>query len=168
MATWTDLRNAAPDLAERAATILTSTTNAVLATIRTDGSPRVSGIDPWFADGEMWIGSMPGARKAADLARDPRMALHCVPWESRKVKEGADQPGDADAKLTGLAVPVTDPDQIARALGAFAEDRGGDAPDEGQYFRIEPTSLVVTFVEGEELVIDRWNDSTGRQTTRRS
>ena len=77
------------ELAERAVAILTSTTNAVLATIRADGSPRVSGIDPFIVDGELCIGSMDGARKAQDLARDPRMALHSIPWESRRIADGA-------------------------------------------------------------------------------
>ena len=46
MASWQDVRDAAPELAQRAEAAFTATTNAVLATIRKDGSPRVSGIDP--------------------------------------------------------------------------------------------------------------------------
>ena len=168
MGTWNDLNAAAPDLAQRATAILTSTTNAVLATVRAVGSPRLSGIDPWFSEGELWIGSMPGARKADDLARDPRMALHCVPWESRRLKEGADDPGDADAKLSGLAMAVTDPAEVARALGTFSHDRGIDAPDQGTYFKIAPTALVVTYVDGDELVQETWTNSSGRQTVRRT
>ena len=168
MTTWSDLHAAAPDLAERGRAILSATTNAVLATVRADGSPRVSGIDPWFAHDELWIGSMPGARKADDLVRDPRMALHGVPWESRRLKEGAADPGDADVKLTGRALEVTDVEEIRRALAVFADDRGVDAPDEGRYFRIEPASLAVVYVEGEELVIDRWTEAGGRRTVRRT
>ena len=85
-----------------------ATTNCVLATIRADGSPRISGIDPFFRDGQLWIGSMPDSRKGADLRRDPRMALHGIPWESRKVKEGATDPGDGDVKVTGRAVELAD------------------------------------------------------------
>ena len=168
MTTWADLSRIEPDLAARGRSILASTTNAVLATLRADGSPRVSGIDPFFAVGELWIGSMPGARKADDLARDPRLALHGVPWESRRLRDGAGDPGEADVKLTGQAVEVTDPAQISGALASFAAGRGFEPPEGGRYYRIELASLAVTFVEGEALVIDHWTEQSGRSTIRRS
>ena len=80
MPSWSDFTADQPELAGRARTIIGSTTNAVLGTIRADGSPRLSGIDPFFVDDELWLGSMPGARKGADIARDRRIALHSVPW----------------------------------------------------------------------------------------
>ncbi|MCU1370558.1 MAG: hypothetical protein JWO77_1752 [Ilumatobacteraceae bacterium] len=95
MTDWTTFTASEPELAARARAIIASTTNCVLATIRADGSPRLSGIDPFFRDDDLWIGSMPDSRKGADLARDPRIALHGIPWESRKLKEGADDPGQA-------------------------------------------------------------------------
>lgn len=168
MTTWADLSRIEPDLAARGRSILASTTNAVLATLRADGSPRVSGIDPFFAVGELWIGSMPGARKADDLARDPRLALHGIPWESRRCKDGAADPGEADVKLTGRAIEVTDPVQISRALASFATERGFEPPEVGHYYRIELEGLALTFVEGEELVIDHWTERSGRSTTRRT
>ncbi len=157
-----------PELAARAVAILTSTTNAVLATVRVDGSPRVSGIDPFIVEGELCIGSMEGARKAQDLARDPRMALHAIPWESRRTREGAADPGEADAKLTGRAVPVTDPDDQARVLAWFQAERGFEPPPGGELFTIDIDSLVVVGVDGEELVIDRWTAADGRRTVRRA
>lgn len=168
MTNLNDLLEQEPDLTARAVAILTATTNAVLATIRADGSPRVSGIDPFVVDGELCIGSMDGARKAQDLARDPRMALHAIPWESRRTKEGAADPGDADAKLTGRAVPVTDPDDQARVLRWFKDERGFEPPPGGELFTIDIESLVVVSVDGEELVIDRWTAADGRRTVRRS
>jgi hypothetical protein len=47
----------------------------LLATLRADGSPRVSGLEPLFALGELWFGMMPESRKALDLLRDPRFAI---------------------------------------------------------------------------------------------
>jgi len=157
-----------PELTDRAIAILGSTTNGVLATVRADGSPRVSGIDPFVAVGQLWIGCMDHSRKGDDLARDPRMALHGIPWESRKVKEGVADPGDADVKLTGRAVPLTDPVLRAEVLAWFKEERGFDAPDDGALFSIDIESLAITFVEADELVIDRWTASGGRTTTRRT
>ncbi len=190
MTTWTQFAADEPDLAHRARAVLSATTNAVLATLRRDGSPRVSGIDPWFADGELWIGSMPGARKGQDLRRDPRLALHGIPWESRRVRDGREPPGDADAKLTGRAVLVTDPLEVARIFATLAEgqsgapatgdvgpdgppaaeqdaaEQGTDAP--GDLFRIEPETVTVISVDGEELVVDRWSAADGRRTFRRA
>ena len=48
----------------------------VLATLRADGSPRVSGIEMQFVAGEPWLAGMPDSVKFADLRRDPRFALH--------------------------------------------------------------------------------------------
>lgn len=168
MTSLRDLLHQEPELGPRALAILTSTTNAVLATIRADGSPRVSGIDPFVVDGQLCFGSMDGARKAQDLARDPRMALHAIPWESRRTKEGATDPGDADAKVTGRAVAVTDPEEQAKVLRWFREERGFDVPPGGDLFTVDIDSLVVVSVDGEELVIDRWTAAGGRKTVRRS
>lgn len=168
MTSWTDIETAAPDLGRRAHAILASTTNAVLATIRRDGSPRLSGIDPFFFDGHLWIGSMPGARKGQDLGRDPRMALHSVPWESRRIRDGVDDPGDGDAKVTGRALAVDDPAELERVLAWFGDDRGLEPPTDADLFRIDPESVVVVSVEGDHLVIDRWTHDHGRETIRRT
>ena len=163
MTSWQDLRNAAPELAQRAEAAFTATTNAVLATIRKDVSPRVSGIDPMFYDDELWLGSMPNARKADDLLRDPRMALHCVPWESRpKGDDGVAAAGSLDAKLTGRAVDITDEATIKRVMGRHFEEIGQDAPAEGNLFRIDIERLTTIHVEDEKfLVVESWSPDGG-------
>lgn len=166
MTTWKQFNASEPELAARALAILTSTTNGVLGTIRRDGTPRLSGIDPFIAHGELWIGSMPGARKGADLKRDPRMALHGIPWESRKVRDGAAEPGEGDAKLTGRAVLASDEEKRA----AFTAERGSEPPDidTSDVFRIDLATVVVVSVADDQLVIDRWSAAEGHQTVRRS
>lgn len=169
MTTWKQFDASEPELAARALAILTSATNAVLGTIRRDGTPRLSGIDPFVAHGEVWIGSMPGARKGIDLKRDPRLVLHGIPWESRKVREGAEDPGDGDVKLTGRAVLASD-DEKRAAFAAFAAERGFEPPDTdtADVFRIEVETVVVIGVADDQLVIDRWSATDGRTTVRRS
>jgi hypothetical protein len=108
---------------------------------------------------------MPDSRKLADLQRDPRLALHGIPWESRKVSDGALDPGAGDAKLTGTAVAL-DPASLIDVKAAFETERGFEMPD-GDMFRVDLTSLVLISVEDDELVIDRWTEAGGRQTTRR-
>jgi hypothetical protein len=109
MASFSDVENAEPALAERVRAIMSSTTNAVLATLRRDGSPRLSGADPYFHNGQLSLWSMPGARKGQDLRRDPRVAVHSIPWDWRRLRDGAADVGAADAKVSGTAMLTTDP-----------------------------------------------------------
>jgi hypothetical protein len=76
--------------------------------LRGDGSPRISGIEAAFTEGELTFGSMPNARKGADLLRDPRFALHSATVDPIQGTE-AQWPGEA--KISGRAVhagPVID------------------------------------------------------------
>ena len=169
MTSWTDFEQVEPDLAQRARGIISSTTNCVLATIRADGSPRVSGIDPFFRNGELWIGSMPSSRKGADLARDQRMALHGIPWESRKIKEGAEDPGEGDVKITGRAVKLGDDEGSARILREYFAELGVDEPPEGgDLYTIDLATVVVISVIDDKLVVDRWSAADGRKVVKRA
>src|SRR5215208_6427294 len=105
MANWSEVEAAAPELAARARATLDAHKHKVLATLRRDGSPRLSGIEATIVDGELWLGMMPGSRKALDLRRDPRLALH-----SASVDPPSDDPSawPGDAKLSGRAVEVDD------------------------------------------------------------
>src|SRR4051812_21066523 len=104
MPSWSDFEAAAPELAARVRDRLDAHTHKTLATVRADGSPRISGTETQISDGEIWIGSMWQARKAHDLQRDPRFAIH----------SGSDDPPDwgGDAKLAGVAVEIVDPDEV--------------------------------------------------------
>jgi hypothetical protein len=101
MPSWSEFEAQAPEFAARVRERLDAHVHKTIATIRRDGSPRISGTETEFRDGELWIGSMLGALKARDLQRDPRFALH----------SGSDDPDDwsGDAKLAGTAREVPDP-----------------------------------------------------------
>jgi hypothetical protein len=167
MTSWADLSAAEPEFAGRARRIFSAATNAILATIRADGSPRLSGIDPFFTDDDLCLGCMPGSRKGADLARDPRLALHAVPWESRSLRDGATDPGEADAKVTARAVLLA-PDHGRQLIARTFADRGIDQPPEGTVYRLELRSVAVVSVADDQLVIDHWTPGDGLVTVRRS
>ena len=76
MASWADFEQAKPEFAARVRALLSARKHLTMATLRADGSPRISGTEVEFAGGELRIGSMPGAVKALDLRRDPRVAIH--------------------------------------------------------------------------------------------
>src|SRR5215218_6243852 len=75
MCTFSQLEASAPDLATPIRERLAGTGLALLGTIRADGSPRVSPIEVTIHDGHLYVGMMPGSRKAVDVARDPRVSL---------------------------------------------------------------------------------------------
>lgn len=159
MHAWSDVEAAAPDLAERVRARFSATGLGVLATLRHDGSPRVSGIEPLFAEGHVWFGSMAGARKAADLVRDPRMALHAVTADKALP--------DGDAKLAGRALLVTGED-FRVFTKAFAEATGSPPPD-GEYplFRVDLADVSFLRPNGDHLVIEWWNPREGYGSTKR-
>ncbi|MGH9133193.1 MAG: pyridoxamine 5'-phosphate oxidase family protein [Ilumatobacteraceae bacterium] len=168
MASFADVENVEPDLADRVRGILSSTTNAVLGTIRRDGSPRLSGADPYFHDGQLRIWSMPRARKGQDLRRDPRVSVHSIPWDSRKLRDGAADVGQADAKVSGRAVLASDAGERSAFRSWLKSERGLEPPDDWDLFTIDIDALAVISVDTGQLVVERWSTTDGRQTMRRA
>lgn len=156
MASWQEFDRQAPELASVARRLLDAYTHKVLATLRKDGSPRVSGIETSFRDGELWTGSMSRAVKAADLRRDPRMAIHVT---SRDPDKADPSSWEGDLKLAGRAVEVTD----EGVLTSF------ELPESDSHlFRIELTEVAWTRVEGNELIIASWREGVGVREFRRT
>jgi hypothetical protein len=159
MASWGEIENVAPDLARLARGLLEAHAHKTLATLRADGSPRISGLEAKFIEGELWFGSMPGSRKGADLARDPRFALH---------SGSIDPPGwQGDAKLSGIAEEIVDP---ARKAEIFKAMGAADVAVDSLLFRADVREVAVTRLTeaGDELTVDFWNESAGvRSITRK-
>ena len=110
MARWQDIEDSAPEFAAEVQRYFDTRVHKTLATLRADGSPRISGTESYFADGDLWFGSMSNARKALDLRRDSRFALH---------SGSIDPPDwDGDAKVSGLAEEVTDPERDSHLFRA--------------------------------------------------
>jgi hypothetical protein len=111
MASWSEVEQQAPELAAAAKAYFDKHKHKTLATLRKDGSPRISGSEMEIADGELTFGSMWRGVKALDLLRDPRFALH----------SGSDEPDDGwtgDAKVAGRAEEVAeDGGQVAHLPG---------------------------------------------------
>jgi len=112
--------------------------------LRRDGSPRISGIEVEFRDGEVVLGMMPGSRKLADIRCDPRLTIQA---------QSADPPEDnpavwaGDAKLSGRAV---------------------ERPTEGEHppgsrFSVDIEEVVLTHLDAgaTELVVESWHLDRG-------
>jgi hypothetical protein len=156
MASWREFTAAAPELARRAQAAFDAHKHKLLATLRRDGSPRISGIEARFADGELWLGMMPGSRKAMDLRRDPRLALHSAS------EDPPDDPStwSGDAKLSGRAVEVDDPVLLKQHVG---EQPGA------HLFRVDVTEVVHTRVGDppDHLVVELWQEGKGLRRMQR-
>jgi len=107
MTVWQDVEKAEPEFAGRVRALFDAHKHKTLATVRADGAPRISGIETVFEDGELVFGSMPNARKGADLRRDPRFALHSATVDP---VEGAEAQWPGEAKIAGRAVAAAGPD----------------------------------------------------------
>ena len=101
MATWEAFSAATPRIAEVFRRRHAAAGNlCMLGTLRPDGFPRISPMEPRFFEGTLWIGGMPGTAKFADLLRDPRFTLHTATVDTHV--------GDGDAKVWGTVEDVRD------------------------------------------------------------
>jgi len=144
VASWSEFEAEAPQLAARVRERLEAHRHKTIATIRRDGSPRISGTETEFEDGELWIGSMLDALKARDLQRDPRFALH----------SGSDEPDDwvGDAKVAGIVEEVSAPDATSHRFRLDLHEVSTVGLDEAR----------------KNLVIDVWKPGQGVRTMKRA
>jgi len=155
VASWAEFEAAAPELAERVRGRLDAHVHKTLATVRRDGSPRISGTETRLVDGELWIGSMWQARKALDLQRDPRFALH---------SGSEDPPGwSGDAKLAGVVEEITDPERVKEINGEAA------AAGPSHLFRLDLREVSTVGLDDQRtaLLIEVWTPAGGVRTMKR-
>jgi len=123
----------------------------LLATLRRDGSPRISPIEPLFARGELWLGMMTGSRKVGDIRRDARLAIHGATIDPSNA--------EGDAKISGRGLPVDDQASIDGFLAAF-ESATGYPPPPGPFalFRVDVKEISTVRPVGDHLVIEWWRE----------
>jgi Pyridoxamine 5'-phosphate oxidase len=143
---WSELVRRQPRLAALAERRLIDPGVVLVATIRRDGTPRLSPVEPLVADGRLWLSMMWGSRKAGDLHRDPRVLVHSVITS----RDG----GEGELKVRGLVRVWTDPqtqghyaETVARALGW--------RPEPGRFHLFSVNMAQVTFI--------RYDADTGDQ-----
>jgi hypothetical protein len=140
MTAWRDVEEAEPEFAKRVRTLFDAHSHKTIATVRADGSPRISGIEAAFEDGELIFGSMPNSRKGADLRRDPRFALHSATVDP---VEGSEAEWPGEAKIAGRVTASESPD--------------------GDRFQADITEVVHTHLNEKAtlLVIEWWTPTDG-------
>ena len=155
LASWAGFAREAPALAGAVQARLEWTKHHVLATLRVDGSPRVSGTEVAFHGNDLVLGSMWQAVKARDLRRDGRCAIHSNP--------GAPEMIGGDAKLSAVAIEV--PQDVRDAFEADVHP-----PTPFHLFRLELTDVAHTALhpDGDRMVIRLWRPGAGVTTVERA
>ena len=143
--TWRELETAAPVIARLGRERLERAGVALLATVREDGSPRISPVEPYLSQGQLLFGAMSWSLKTRDLVRDPRCTLHSA-------ITGPDN-AEGELKLHGRAITV-DP-----------EVRAG-CPD-GWWHGQSPPSATVFAMTIQEAAFVSWDTQQGRMTVLR-
>jgi hypothetical protein len=143
---WSELERRQPALAGLGRRRLLDPGVVLVATIRADGTPRVSPVEPFLLDGDLWLSMLWGSRKAADLLRDPRILVHSI-------ITGRDG-GEGEFKIRGTARAEDSLDAQARYAGAVAASLGW-APEPGRFHLFAVAIAQVTFI--------RYDDATGDQ-----
>jgi hypothetical protein len=129
----------------------------LIGTLRADGSPRISPVEPYLVGGDVVMGMMAGSRKATDLLRDPRLVVHSIVtrWEA----------DEGDFKLYGIAVPISDSSRRQALYEAMAEAHAWrePPPDETAYhvFCVEPVSAAFVRFEGSSWQDWSWDPERG-------
>ena len=157
---WDDLQERQPRLGLIAHERLVAPGVLLVATVRRDGTPRLSPVEPFVLDGDLWLSMLLGSLKATDLLRDPRVLVHSIVTRP----DG----GEGELKLRGTAEEVRDEARQRRYADAVAAALPW-TPEVGRFhlFRVEVDD--VTYVRydnasGDQYVV-RW--PAGTESVRR-
>jgi hypothetical protein len=150
--TWGELETGAPAIARLGRERLDAAGLALLGTLRKDGSPRISPVEPHVVGGELLFGAMSWSGKAKDLLRNARCALHSVVCDP-------DNP-DGELKLYGRVREVEDDELRNRPAGAWWVER---PREEARVFSlvIEQAAYITWDAEQALVTLRRWSEQRG-------
>ena len=162
MVAWRDFAEQAPHIAEIFVRRHAATANlCLLATLRSDGYPRISPIEPRILESELVIVGMPNTTKFGDLDRDPRFCLHTATVDPFV--------GDGDVKLWADARNLQDIAFHQRFADDLFEHTGFDLRGErfDPFYVADLTGASSIELDGSELVITIWRPGQGERVVRK-
>jgi len=143
---WSDIEQAQPRLAALGRKRLIDPGVVLVATIRRDGTARLSPVEPLLMDGDLWLSMLWQSAKARDLLRDPRVLVHSIVTS---------RDGDlGEFKVRGTARAEEDPAVQHRYAGAVASSLDW-SPQPGRFHLFAVSIGQVTFI--------RYDTPTGDQ-----
>ena len=157
---WREFAEAAPELARFGEERFKSTGLALVGTVRRDGLPRISPVEPLIVDGQLYLGMMWRSRKALDLLRDPRCPVQTT------VRDRVDRAGEL--KLRGRAVDIQDPAAIERYCKALQEVINWRPEGQFHLFALEIESAAhVKYLENGDQQLIEWRPGSPARERRR-
>lgn len=145
--TWQRFATDAPEMAGLGKQLLEQSRVAVVGTIRADGSPRISSIEPVILDGQIYLGMMWRSRKALDLLRDPRLVLRNAICTSTG--------NEAEIILRGRAVDIHEGEERGRYRDAVAMQIAWTEP-RFHLFAVDIESAALIRYERGEQAVKLW------------
>lgn len=150
---WDEFMTACPELAELGEARFRADEVCLVGTLRQDGSPRISPVEPEFAEGHLMLGMMWQSKKALDLLRDPRCTVHSIV----KDRHGT----DGDFKIFGKAIDIQDP-HLRKATADAIYARIGWSPEGGDWHLFSVDIESAAFIRfGDESQLLTWNPRDG-------
>jgi hypothetical protein len=143
---WHEFLRDQPDFAAEVKACFETHPHHVLATLRADGAPRLSGINVFFSN-QLRIGSMPTARKNNDLRRDPRCSLHSAPL-------------DEHLRIWDAIIECVATELDPAATKDWLHSTGHPTGD-GVAFDLHLIRVTITTVANEQLRIRSWAPNAG-------
>mgnify|MGYP002529933737 CR=1 FL=1 len=146
---WEEFKNSAPEMAALGRERFDRTGLVLIGTLRKNGYPRITPVEPLFADGHLYLGMMWQSKKAQDLLRDPRCTVHNT-VSNRDGSEG-------EFKVYGRAVPILDPEQRERYCNAVYVKTGW-RPTEPEFhlFSIDIESVGIVAFSDDDMITRVW------------
>jgi hypothetical protein len=163
MAAWHEFAAEAPRIADIFVRRHTATGNlCMLATLRSDGYPRISPVEPRIFEGRLLIVGMPDTTKFRDLGRDPRFCLHTATVDPYV--------GDGDVKLWGDVGNLQDKDLHERFANDLFEATGFDlrGRDFDPFYVADLTGASSVELQDGQLMITIWKPGEGERTVRKT
>ena len=151
---WDGFAAQAPELAALARGRFEESGVCLIGTIRKDGSPRISPIEPFIVRGELMLGMMWQSRKALDLVRDPRIVVH----SSVAGRDGS----EGDVKLYGRVRDVTDP-ELRTAYGDTLFEKIDWRPEEPFHLFAVDVEQAGFIAFGNNQRAMRWSPAGGEE-----
>lgn len=162
MTTWKEFSEAAPQIAGIFARRHAATGHlCLLATLRSDGAPRISPIEPRIFEGQLWLVGMPNTTKFRDLARDPRFCLHTATVDAYAT--------EGDAKLWGVVDDVQDKALHQRFATMLYEETGMDLRGQefGHFYAADITSAAAVQIVDNHLDVTIWKPGQPERVVRK-
>jgi Pyridoxamine 5'-phosphate oxidase len=146
---WAEVEAQQPRLAAVGLERLGSPGVVLVGTVRWDGSPRVTPVEPFFWEGELWLTMGLDSWKAKDLMRDPRVLVHSI------VTSPDGRAGEY--KVRGRAV-LEDGLALNEGLAAAVANQKDYTPVPGKFHLFRVDIEDITFV--------RWGEDNDQYLTR--